>query len=64
MYIPTAKGYFSGCRGMEIGIMQAGVNIVQSLDLDIEATDCMKTNNHYFSHSVLTSDIKDKTVLE
>ena len=45
-------------------IMQAGVNMIQSLDLDIEATDCMEMNSHYFSHSVLTADIKDKTVLE
>jgi DNA (cytosine-5)-methyltransferase 1 len=49
---------------MEIGIMQAGVKVIQSLDLDIEATNCMKINPHYFSHSVLTTDIKDKTVLE
>ena len=33
MYKPTAKGYFSGCGGMEFGIMQAGINIIQSLDL-------------------------------
>ena len=64
MYKPTAKGYFSGCGGMEIGLMQAGVNMIQSLDLDIEATTCMKINSHYFSHSVLNADIKDKTVLE
>lgn len=64
MYIPTAKGYFSGCGGMELGIMQAGVKIIQSLDLDLEATNCMKMNIHYFSHSILTTDIKDKTVLE
>ena len=64
MYKPTAKGYFSGCGGMEIGIMRAGVNIIQSLDLDLEATHCMKINSHYFSHTVLTADIKDKTVLE
>lgn len=64
MHIPTAKGYFSGCGGMEIGIMQAGVNVIQSLDLDIEATDCMKMNSHYFSHPILTTDIKNKTVLE
>lgn len=44
--------------------MQAGVNVIQSLDLDKEATDCMKMNGHYFSHPVLTADIKDKTVLE
>ena len=64
IYKPTAKGYFSGCGGMEIGIMQAGINVIQSLDLDIEATTCMKRNSQYFSHSVLNVDIKDKTVLE
>ena len=64
MYTPSAKGYFSGCGGMEIGIMQAGINVIQSLDLDIEATTCMQTNSHYFSHTVLTADIKDKTVLD
>lgn len=64
MFRPTAKGYFSGCGGMELGIMQAGINVIQSLDLDAEATACMTTNNHYFSHSVLTVDIKDRTVLE
>jgi DNA (cytosine-5)-methyltransferase 1 len=64
MYTPTAKGYFSGCGGMELGVMQAGVNVIQSLDLDIEATQCMERNKHYFSHSILNADIKDKTVLE
>jgi DNA (cytosine-5)-methyltransferase 1 len=61
--IPTAKGYFSGCGGLELGVQQAGINIIQSLDLDREATDCMKTNDHYFSHSILTRDIKEITVL-
>jgi DNA (cytosine-5)-methyltransferase 1 len=64
MYIPTAKGYFSGCGGMEIGILQAGINVIQSLDVDIKATNCMKINSHYFSHTILTADIKDKVVLE
>lgn len=64
MYTPTAKGYFSGCGGMELGIMQAGINVIQSLDLDTEATACLHTNQHYFSHSILTADIKDKLVLE
>lgn len=64
MYKPTAKGYFSGCGGMELGIIQAGVQIIQSLDLDLKATNCMKLNSHYFSHQILTTDIKDKTVLE
>lgn len=60
---PTAKGYFSGCGGAELGMMQAGINLIQSLDLDKESTDCMKLNNHYFNHSILTEDIKDKEVL-
>jgi DNA (cytosine-5)-methyltransferase 1 len=64
MYKPTAKGYFSGCGGMEIGIMNAGVDVIQSLDLDIEAIECLKTNSHYFGHSILNEDIKNKTVLE
>lgn len=64
MYKPTAKGYFSGCGGMEIGLMQAGINMIQSLDLDKEAIKCMNLNLHYFSHTILCSDIKDKTVLD
>ena len=64
IYKPTAKGYFSGCGGMELGIMMAGVNLIQSLDLDKEATDCMNLNSHYFNHSILNADIKNKTVLE
>ncbi|HVM86957.1 MAG TPA: DNA cytosine methyltransferase [Puia sp.] len=64
MHTPTAKGYFSGCGGMELGILQAGVNLIQSLDLDSEATDCMKSNSHYFSHTILNTDIKNKTVLD
>lgn len=63
-YKPTAKGYFSGCGGMELGLILAGVNMVQSLDLDQQATACMEHNRHYFDHTILTTDIKDKTVLE
>lgn len=63
-YTPTAKSYFSGCGGMDIGIMQAGINIIQSLDLDKKATACMQANKHYFNHSILLADIKDMTVLD
>jgi DNA (cytosine-5)-methyltransferase 1 len=59
----TAKGYFSGCGGMELGVQQAGVNIIQSLDIDSQATQCMKANSHYFNHSIVTEDIKNITVL-
>lgn len=64
IYIPTAKGYFSGCGGMELGMIQAGVNVIQSLDLDKDATDCMRANSHYFSHEILRTDIKDVMVLD
>lgn len=64
MYIPTANGYFSGAGGMEIGLMKAGVEMVQSLDIDIEAINCMKRNKHYFSHKIVHSDIKNELVLE
>jgi DNA (cytosine-5)-methyltransferase 1 len=61
---PTAKGYFSGAGGMEIGLMQAGVQMIQSVDLDKDATDCMEANSHYFNHSVLRQDVKDMLVLD
>jgi DNA (cytosine-5)-methyltransferase 1 len=63
-YQPTAKGYFSGAGGMEIGMMQAGVQMTQSLDLDKDAIECMQLNPHYFNHTILHKDIKDITVLE
>lgn len=61
--VPTAKGYFSGCGGAELGMMQAGIKLIQSLDLDPEAIACMKLNSNYFNHSILQEDIKDRTVL-
>lgn len=64
MYKPTANGYFSGAGGLEIGVMQSGIKVQQSLDIDPEATACMKLNPHYFDHSIVTKDIKDITVLE
>lgn len=62
-YRPTAKGFFSGAGGAEIGMMLAGVDVVQSLDIDKEATDCMNSNQHYFGHKILNEDIKHRTVL-
>jgi len=64
MHKPTAKGYFSGCGGIETGLMTSGINLIQSLDLDNEATKCMALNKKYFSHSILNSDIKYLTVGE
>lgn len=46
-----------------MGLQQAGIELVQSLDLDTDATECMKLNRHYFPHQILQQDIKDITVL-
>lgn len=62
--IPTAKSYFSGAGLMDIGMMQAGVNVIQSLDLDKNAIAAMKRNPQYFSHKILRRDMKDVLVLE
>lgn len=63
-YYPTAKGYFSGAGGMEIGLMQAGIRVIQSLDIDADALRAMSDNPAYFSHHVLSVDIKDMKVLD
>lgn len=49
---------------MEIGLLQAGVRMIQSLDLDKDATDSMRRNPKYFGHLVLQKDIKDQLVLD
>jgi DNA (cytosine-5)-methyltransferase 1 len=60
-YKPTAKSYFSGCGGMDLGIINAGINIVQSLELD---TTCCQTLSLNFSHSIIQTDITTQTVLD
>lgn len=64
MYKPTANDYFSGCGGMSIGMMQAGVKINFSIDNDLKATEAMNRNPQYFSHPVINGDITQKTVLD
>ncbi len=61
--IPRANSYFSGMGLMDIGLMEAGVNVRQSLDLDIDAINSMKLNRHRFNHMILHRDIKDMKVL-
>lgn len=64
MYRPKAKGYFSGCGGMELGMLQAGVDVIQSLDIDPDSIDCMKNNPQYFNHTLLKQSISDMLVLD
>jgi DNA (cytosine-5)-methyltransferase 1 len=61
---PTANGYFSGVGGMELGLQQAGIELLQSVELDLKATECMRANAHYFSHNIVTGDVKTMCVNE
>lgn len=58
-YHPTAKGYFSGIGIFEIGLQDAGLDFIQSLDIDKGATNIMKMNPKYFGHEIINTDIKD-----
>lgn len=60
MYHPTAKSYFSGAGLMDLGLSQAGIDIIQSLEIE---TNCINTLRENFSHQVSQTDIKDITVL-
>ncbi len=61
MYRPTAKSYFSGCGGMDYGLSLAGIQIIQSLEIDPVCCETLRKN---FSHTVLQEDITSKTVLD
>jgi DNA (cytosine-5)-methyltransferase 1 len=56
---PTVKSYFAGAGLLEIGLMQAKLEIIQSLEYDREAC---KTHRHNFNHGVLEEDITQMTV--
>ncbi len=61
MYKPTAKSYFSGAGGMDYGLSLAGINIIQSLEIDKVCIETLKKN---FKHKIIDTDIKDITVHE
>jgi DNA (cytosine-5)-methyltransferase 1 len=60
-YKPTVKGYSSGAGGLELGLANKGLNIIQSLELDPVCCETLKLN---FTHPILQIDIKEKTVLD
>lgn len=51
-----AKSYFSGAGGMDEGMKQAGIKVIQSLELDSSACSTLRANH---DHKVLEMDIKD-----
>ena len=57
----TAKSYFSGAGGMDLGMIQAGVDIVESFEIDSKAVKTLEMN---FVHKISQCDISKITVLD
>ena len=57
----TAKSYFSGAGGMDLGMIQAGIKIIESFEIDHKAVGTLKNN---FKHKINQSDITQITVLD
>lgn len=59
MIHPKAKSYFSGAGGMDLGLTESGVDIIQSYEID---HICCGTLRNNFKHEVVESDITHVTV--
>ncbi len=57
----TAKSYFSGAGGMDLGIQEAGIDILESYEIDEK---CCNTLERNFSHKINKADITKITVLD
>jgi len=57
----TAKSYFSGAGGMDLGIEESGINIIESYEIDKKCCNTLRKN---FKHHVNESDITQITVLD
>lgn len=64
LYKPTAKSYFSGAGLMDLGLIQSGVKVIQSVDLDKRAVRTMQMNRQYFDHRIIWDDVTEMTVLD
>lgn len=57
----TAKSYFSGAGGMDYGLSEAGVDIIQSYEIDKTCCETLRLN---FQHQICETDITKITVLD
>ncbi|MEQ8171339.1 MAG: DNA (cytosine-5-)-methyltransferase [Candidatus Eremiobacterota bacterium] len=57
----TCKSYFSGAGGMDLGLKEAGIEIIRSYEID---QTCCKTLKQNFSHDIHQEDITKITVLD
>lgn len=58
---PTVKSYFSGAGGLDLGLIEGGCDVIQSLEYD---TACCETLRKNVSHNVVSMDIRGVTVLD
>lgn len=57
----TVKSYFSGAGGMDLGITEAGLEVLESYEIDKKCCNTLKNN---FSHEIKEVDISKITVLD
>lgn len=68
MYTPTAKSYFSGAGLMDLGLAQAGIDIVQTLEIDQHCVDTLRLNvdsevKHMDIANILVNDQDDTDMI-
>lgn len=56
-----AKSYFSGAGGMDLGIIEAGIDVIESFEIDKKACGTLRKN---FKHTINETDITKITVLD
>lgn len=57
----TVKSYFSGAGGMDLGLLESGLEILESYEIDQIACKTLSTN---FKHKINQADISKITVLD
>ncbi|MEC0233567.1 DNA (cytosine-5-)-methyltransferase [Paenibacillus kribbensis] len=57
----TAKSYFSGAGGLDLGMIEAGIDVIESFEIDRIACETLRQN---FDHQVNEADITKITVLD
>ncbi|MCT4662691.1 MAG: DNA (cytosine-5-)-methyltransferase [Tissierellales bacterium] len=57
----TVKSFFSGIGGMDLGLAESGLEIVESYEIDKKACETLRRN---FKHTIRECDITKLTVLD
>jgi len=61
---PASDIVVTGAGLMCLGLLQAGVRVKQSVDLDKNSVRTMQMNPHYFNHRIVWDDVTQMMVLE